>query len=189
MSATYTGSAAGIVLTNPVVVSVPADGDLDNAAILNTGTKKLADYIAAVAAALPPTPGAFMSATNAVGQTIAVSPTIVLVVFGTVEVDTASGYNAGTGRYTIPVTGHYQIGAQIASTGTANSWVAYIYKNAAAVRQSHDGVTNTGARINATLSLTAADVIDIRVKHSDTGSTQALNGVALENWFSVKKLT
>lgn len=122
-------------------------------------------------------------------QTIAVSPNIVIVAFSVVETDSVSGFNVGTFRYTAPSTGWYEVLAEVTSTGTANSWVIYVYKNGTAIRSSRPGVTTNGAKISTFVSLAAGEIIDIRVKHSDTVSTQSLNGSPVENWFNVRKVS
>jgi hypothetical protein len=131
---------------------------------------------------------AALLATTAAGQSIP-SAAVTIVVFGTVELDTDTAYNAATGRYTVPTGkgGRYGISAGLnfaaSVTGTAQ---LSIYKTAALVRQQQmTNPTGTSLTISSPLNLAAGDVIDIRI-NQQSGSAQALSAVAAQNFFCIE---
>lgn len=133
-----------------------------------------------------------LGASTAAAQAI-VSATTTIVVFGTVELDTDSAYNSGTGRYTIPTGkgGHYLITANIGVNGTPNNAVVFAFKNAVELKRlgHYAGATVPAATQvggSTIVNLVAGDVIDIRV--SATGAWN-LTGTATENYFAIKRIT
>jgi hypothetical protein len=133
-----------------------------------------------------------LGANTAAGQSIANGATEAIVVFGTSEVDTDSGYNAGTGRYTIPTGkgGHYVIGAQIAyNTAPTGTCTCSVYKNAALLKKTQFIAPGAGQTIpvSTDLVLAAGDIIDIRTLHGN-GAPQNLTATAALNFFFLKRV-
>lgn len=132
-----------------------------------------------------------LGASTAAAQAI-VSATTTTVVFGTVELDTDSGYASGTGRYTVPAGkgGHYLLTANIGVNGTPNNAVVFAFKNAVELKRlgHYAGATVPAATQvggSAIVNLAAGDIIDIRV--SATGAWN-LTGTATENYFALKRI-
>lgn len=133
-----------------------------------------------------------LGASTAAGQSITNGATEIVVVFGTTEVDTDSGYNAGTGRYTVPTGkgGHYAIGGQIAyNTAPTGTCTASIYKNAALLKKTQfiAPAASQTIQVEATVVLAAGDIIDIRTLHGN-GAPQNLNATAVLNFFWLKRI-
>jgi hypothetical protein len=131
----------------------------------------------------------FLSAITTAGQSIA-SATLTIVIFGTVDIDTDSGYNAGTGRYTIPAgkAGHYIVSSTVAfTTFPSGTTQLSIYKNAALLRQTQMQNGNASLIVNSTLNLAAADIIDIRV-NQQSGGAALLATAAGQVWLSIKQV-
>lgn len=133
-----------------------------------------------------------LGATTGAGQSIPNS-TSTIVVFGTVELDTDSGYVAGTGRYTVPTGkgGHYEIAgtiqwnAALAATTTSLS----ITKNATIMKTGSfiaPGALQT-VSVVAILNLVAGDVIDLRVSQNQ-GGPQVLSTTVASNFFALKRI-
>lgn len=132
-----------------------------------------------------------LGANTAAGQSI-LNGTTAIIVFGTVELDTDSGYNSGTGRYTIPTGkgGHYEITAQAGyATAPGGLCAVQIFKNAAAVKTSQvtTPTANTTIPISATLNLAVGDIIDIRTSHGNVGA-QSLIAAAATVYFALKRI-
>lgn len=137
----------------------------------------------------------FLGANTGAAQSIPNAGVATIVVFGTVETDTDSSYNAGTGRYTVPAGkgGQYEIDASIAWATAATTPFVQVFKNAALLKTIASGGTGTvlaaasmeGGTCKAVLA--AGDVIDIRVGHSSGGAVTLL-GVANNNYFSLKRI-
>lgn len=133
----------------------------------------------------------FLGANTAAGQSIPASVTTI-VIYGTVELDTDSGYNAGTGRYTIPTGkgGQYEVIGTIswnaALTGTS---ALGIFKNAVQaklVNRVNPGASDT-VQVSGVLNLVAGDVIDIRILQTSAGAV-VLQSTASNNYVAIKRL-
>lgn len=132
-----------------------------------------------------------LSATTAAGQSINNAATTI-VVFGTAERDSDSGYNAGTGRYTVPTGkgGDYFIqGAATFANALTNAGFIAIFKNAAGVKESQYTAPPAGQTqtVSAIVNLAAGDIVDIRVQQNQ-GGAQALQTAAIINFFTLKRL-
>lgn len=94
-----------------------------------------------------------------------------ILVFPTTLIDTNSGYNASTGRYTVPVTGYYQVTLSV-NNATANQAI-YLWQNGSRIQRlicwpDVNGITDGGSMI---ISCTAGDLLDYRPDGtSGTGS-------------------
>jgi hypothetical protein len=133
-----------------------------------------------------------LAATTAAGQSIP-NGAATIVVFGFAETDTDGGYNAATGRYTVPANkgGHYHITGQIAwNAAVAGVATLAFYKNAVAVRATQQIAAGAGQTlaVASDLVLNAADVIDIRATQASGGAV-VLTANALHNFFTLKRIT
>jgi len=117
-----------------------------------------------------------------------------IVVFGVVERDTDSGYNSGTGRYTVPAGkgGDYVIIASIAwNTGFATPGSLYIFKNAAltkAVQSVANPVAGGSTSIIGILNMVAGDIIDIRAFQASGGAISLSTNPVLV-YFALKRIS
>ena len=133
-----------------------------------------------------------MGANTAAGQSIA-NGAIVIIVFGTVERDTDSAYNAGTGRYTVPVGkgGDYVLTCTAAYVNAqAGATLIHLYKNAVQTKTEwfSSPAANQGLAITSIMNLAAADIVDCRTEHP-SGSPQSLAAAANRVYFSLKRLS
>jgi hypothetical protein len=133
----------------------------------------------------------FLGANTTAAQSISSSATTI-VVFGTVELDSDSGYNSGTGRYIIPAGkgGHYMVTASIMwSTAPGTGGTLAIFKAGSVVKEiaPEASATNTTYSIDALLVLAAGDVIDIRATQT-SGAAIALNATAARNFVALKRI-
>lgn len=132
-----------------------------------------------------------LAATTAAGQSIP-SATTTIVVFGTVERDSDSAYNASTGRFTVPAGkgGDYAISSAImwATSPTPNGTLS-IYKNGAVVREvaPQTAAASDTYGIACILNLAAGDILDVRVTQG-SGAPVALTATAVRNFFSLKRI-
>lgn len=148
-----------------------------------------ADHVHALAV------GPMLAANTVAGQSIPSNATPAIVVFGTVERDSDSAYNSGTGRYTIPAGkgGDYLITAAIswnAAAGTGpTSPVLSINKNASVVKDvaNPDNIAFQPMQVTAILNLAAGDIIDIRLSQQ-TGGAVVLQSIATRNFFALKRI-
>lgn len=132
-----------------------------------------------------------LAATTAAAQSITTAVTTI-VVFGTVERDSDSAYNAGTGRYTIPANkgGDYTIQSGITWTGAAAGIATIaIFKNAVQIRatQFASPAAGQGMGVATIANVAPGDIIDIRVTQNSGGAVTLL-GSATANWFSLKRI-
>lgn len=136
-----------------------------------------------------------LGANTTAGQSIPNTGTATIVVFGTVELDTDSAYNSGTGRYTVPTGkgGPYQISSVIDWSAAATGAFIQIFKNAAVIKTlAYTGAAGIAAAGSAQggstpLNLAAGDIIDIRVGHTSGGAV-TLNVQADKNFFALKRI-
>jgi hypothetical protein len=134
----------------------------------------------------------FLDASSTAGQSIANGATEVIVVFGTATVDSDSGLNTGTGRYTVPTGkgGDYQVSGQIAyNTAPTGTCTLSVYKNAALVKSTQfiaPGAAQT-IQISVPLRLVAGDILDLRSKHGN-GAPQNLVATAGVVFFGLKRI-
>lgn len=173
--------------------SVAAPSTVPNSANTNvTGTSSAfaaADHVHALAV------GPMLGANTAAGQSIPNSGVATIVVFGTVERDTDSGYVAGTGRYTIPVGkgGDYEITGAVDWSSAATGAFIQLFKNASVLKTlQYTGPAGTAAAGSiqngtTTVNLSAGDVIDIRVGHTSGGAV-TLAAIADRNFFALKRV-
>ncbi len=102
--------------------------------------------------------------------------TYTLVAFDTVDVDNASGFNAATHEYTVPLSGLYSFESFIAFTGSSVFHsVLTLYVNGAEACRMSDEQTQFGIAGSAILQLAAGAVLGIYVylyvsSALDTGS-------------------
>lgn len=134
-----------------------------------------------------------LSVSSGAGQSIA-NGAVVIVVFGTVELDTDSGYTAGTGRYTVPTGkgGHYEILSCVrfgVALPTAPGLSHSIYKNALQLKavQRVTAPQFESSCVSAIVNLAAGDIIDIRVNHSE-GTAKAIDTNAAFVYFALKRI-
>jgi C1q domain len=134
----------------------------------------------------------FLGANTATGQSIPNGVTTI-VVFGTVETDSDSAYNATTGRYTVPAGkgGQYVIASNVAYQGALFTTTQMaIFTNAVEMKRAQIVSSLTGATqsVAATLVLAAGDIIDIRVNQNSGGAVTLVTTAAL-NYLTIKRLT
>lgn len=132
-----------------------------------------------------------LAATTIAAQSLT-SAITTIIVFGTVERDSDSAYNSGTGRFTVPAGrgGDYTINAAVTFTNAiSGSPTIGIFKNAINIRLFEGNTLGAGVTmpVNATVNLVAGDIVDIRVLQS-TGGAQALAAIAALNYFSLKRI-
>jgi len=184
---TFTQLIATPITTAQATVAAPST--VPNSSNTNvTGSSSAfaaADHLHALAV------GPMLDATSSAGQSIA-NGAVVIVVFGTVNRDTDSAYNAGTGRYTVPTGkgGDYTAVCSIsyvnAQTGLTE---VFLEKNAAIVRTYHltSPTAQTSLSVSAILNLAAGDVVDCRTAQP-AGSPQSLNATAALTYFALKRI-
>lgn len=132
-----------------------------------------------------------LGASSAAGQSIPNSASTI-VVFGTVEVDTDSGYNSGTGRYTVPIGkgGPYLITGEIVWNAAPGLGAQFsIFKNAVQTKATFvdASVASAPMQISALLNFAAGDIIDLRVLQASGGAV-VLSSNALVNYFALKRI-
>jgi hypothetical protein len=139
----------------------------------------------------PVIPAPMLGANSSAGQSIT-NGTTPIIVFGTVERDSDSAYNASTGRWTCPTgkDGDYEILGQ-AGYGTAPGGLCtvQIFKNAASIKtaQRTGPAANDTMLVSAVLHLVGGDIIDIRTSHGNVGA-QSLIATAADVFFAIKRL-
>lgn len=135
---------------------------------------------------------------TAAGQSIA-SGTPAIVDFGSQDYDTSSAVTTGASwQYAVPATGKYRISARV-TFAQSTAWLETeygqlsIYKGGAqlvslGIVGAQDASSNFKAiGDSTTLSLTAGDLIDIRV-HQNSGAAIALHNDAAYNHVSIEKV-
>jgi len=133
-----------------------------------------------------------LSATTAAGQSIPNS-IFTIVVYGTVERDTDSAYNSGTGSYTIPpgkggdysITGVINYAAAVAALNALS-----IFINGAEKKRIEDTslAANGSLLVSGVLNLAAGDIVDIRT-FQGSGVSKLLDASALTNYFTLKRIS
>src|ERR1700737_3780648 len=133
-----------------------------------------------------------LGANTAAGQTIG-NASYTAVVFGTVELDTDSAYNSGTGVFTVPTGkgGHYLIVGGIAyALAIAGSAGGSIFKGG--VQQKEMWFVTPGGNqvlvVTAILNLAAGDAIDVRA-YQNSGAGKALVGFGANNYIAIKRIS
>ena len=118
------------------------------------------------------------------------------VVYTNVVNDSASGYNAGTGVYTIPTTGWYLVNGGITSNsynyGTSAIEQISIYKGATEIAlhiitPAAYNSTSAALTISTLYYFTASDTVMIKAMTNIGGGTNTLNS-SVSNFFSVALL-
>lgn len=141
MSTTYTAVPANGANPGSAAITIPADGDPDNAATFNAGLQKLADYIANIGQVGRvrsgsiidiPWGGAAQAGTFAASTTFvlltSVSTSLAVATFGPDVTSTVGA--AGVHRLTANTTGVYRIWVSCAiSNNTANLVILGLMKN------------------------------------------------------------
>jgi hypothetical protein len=96
----------------------------------------------------------------------------------TVDWDTNAGYNAGTGAYTVPQDGKYQVLFQVGGTtnNAGHFLVASLFKNGVLVSQNYSPASSTPGSKTENLFALVVDTIDC--KAGDTFSTQVWSDLA-----------
>jgi len=133
----------------------------------------------------------FLGANTAAGQSI---PTGVatIVVFGTVETDSDAGYNATTGRYTIPAGkgGDYLITASISWSAAAGAIPSVsVFKNSSLLKTGAPAsvIASQAMPVSCFLRLVSGDVIDIRAGQVSGGAV-TLSAIAASNFFALMRI-
>jgi hypothetical protein len=116
------------------------------------------------------------------------------IIYTNVNNDTASGYNATTGVYTIPATGIYHISVSLALAGTTigsgAQTVLYVYKNTNPLRElffNNGSNTDTvaGTSGSTTESFVVGDTIQI---YCTSNVSTALDGGSIKNFMNIVRL-
>lgn len=119
------------------------------------------------------TPSATIAAKyhNNAASVYALTPTPQNVVYPTLEIDTNSAYDNGTGFFTAPVTGTYFYTASLVSLSGfsgANDWNLSMYKNNTVVTDgdkhatSNSGDTTNSIKISGIVNLVAGDTLNVK---------------------------
>lgn len=134
-------------------------------------------------------PYKFLAYQTGTAQTLAnTSPT--KVVLNTEAYDTNNNFDSTTNyRYTVPVSGFYQICVQFTPTAGANTAVdCYLYKNGSLYANSKMGntgsVANASASINLLMQLTAADYLELYGACGSGSGTTLAGGGTVWNYMS-----
>lgn len=88
------------------------------------------------------------------------------IIFDTTLYDSAGGYNAGTGRYTIPYTGNYIISVAIVINNAG--FYCYLFINGVQYGAVITQTTSTLCFGSASFHVSAGDIVDIRANVSGT---------------------
>jgi hypothetical protein len=83
-----------------------------------------------------------------------------IIIFPTTTFDTHSAYNASTGRYTVPVSGYYQIGGFVVTASANINLIAYV--DAVAGPYLGKSVSSENFALSGMVRVNAGQVIDIR---------------------------
>ena len=149
-----------------------------------TGITALSHAVTAVA-----NPYKFLAYQTGTAHTLAnTSPT--KVVLNTEAYDTNNNFDSTTNyRYTVPVSGFYQICVQFTPTAGANTAVdCYLYKNGSLYANSKMGntgsVANASASINLLMQLTAADYLELYGACGSGSGTTLAGGGTVWNYMS-----
>lgn len=126
----------------------------------------------------------YFKATKSNSQTFTPIGTLVpttIVLYNVVVADTANGYNAATGRYTVPQDGDYQVTYQV-STSSSAAFTSIIVNGT-----TQYNFANTARTFSTQIiPCVAGDIIDIRC-NTTGGSTSNLT-VANDNYFVITRV-
>lgn len=134
----------------------------------------------------PSTATTAVNASYTQGNTSIPTGTPTTMVYATQQYDTHSAYNTTNGQYTTPITGIYQINAQIFSV-TSTGWFLEIYKNGTQTYFGPGYGSSQYATVNATISLAASDILTIRAAQSSGGSLSVAPS-ATATYFMINKV-
>lgn len=132
-----------------------------------------------------------LGASTGAGQSIP-NATATAIVFGTVELDTDSAYNSGTGLFTVPTgkAGHYLIASELAFNVAITGTVAIGIRKGG-VLQKEGQVINPGAKqtlsASAMLNLAAGNTIDVYA-FQNSGGPLVLESQAAHNFLAIKRI-
>lgn len=103
------------------------------------------------------------------------------IVYSVVDFDTHGGYNPSNGRYTVPITGYYEINASTNNSGGAGN--ASVYKNGSLEKYiAYSSSTDSGWAGSLLLKANAGDYLTIHL----------LNGLGIgadaNAWFAVSRI-
>lgn len=135
--------------------------------------------------------------TNA-AQVIGNGAGFVTVVFEDKDFDTHNAFNTGTGTYTIPVSGFYQINSAVKFNAEAytqsNGVDLAVYKNGTIVSAgprnsiAATATVSPGVGVSDIIHCNAGDTITIRVQNGRTSGNSTLRNLDYENYFSISKI-
>jgi len=101
------------------------------------------------------------------------------------QYDTSSNYSTSTGRFTVPVSGFYQINAQVDFSSTIGAWVG-LWKNGAEVyrgnRQNVSSNITMACPISVLLQLNAGDYIQLGYYSFTATTTESNNTTFIQGY-------
>jgi hypothetical protein len=132
---------------------------------------------------------------NTAGTSVTNTLADINIPFATKDFDSHSAYNTGTGIYTVPVSGKYQVTATMnfsSQAYTAGNFVyGSVYKNSAIFSYGPVTTINStisqlvAAPVQALVSCVAGDTLEIRAANNRTGGASTLSTTAGNNHFEI----
>jgi hypothetical protein len=128
------------------------------------------------------------------GQVIAQS-TVTTIIFDLEQYDVGANYNPGTGVYTVPATGIYELNSALKFfTDQANvTMQMHVFVNGALLA-SGDRLSQPAASVDTylklktvTLTVIAGDAVDVRFVHDSAGATRFVAG-GLDSYLTIRRL-
>lgn len=124
------------------------------------------------------------------GSSTTISGSLATVVWSTKDFDTTASMNAGTGVYTVPTTGKYQVNCAIITGGTFslnNSIDLQIQKNGTAWTEqtmfAFASATDISVTVGDIIQCNAGDTIQVQLSSSAVAPSIAVSNT--KNWFSI----
>lgn len=124
-----------------------------------------------------------------------ITGSLATIVFTTKDWDSHNAFNIGTGIYTFPVSGRYQVNASIAMTGTfvLNSILDLQVQQTGSSSHIAESKAYAGGALTQ-MNTNVGDIFyalagdTLKIQASNTGTTPAIAATTTQNWISIARL-